>query len=269
MAKSLDRLPYVAFDCKSTLLPSKSRQPSEWCWTDYFDYKAQQVKPFPSGGDSVELGGAIHPDEKILDSDPKVLRTLFMQNCAVNERVSVFVSEASPGTIGTKTLGVHFRAGDMRRYAFHPTPPSEALMNLVISQELASGKYDQIYIATESKKFVRKAKKAFGSRVPVLHGYSPWSIEVKDGNDINNLKVIADAHYLSRCSTIIHSRSNVAWASFIFSEGNLVKSIEIDLGTNPSFAPWAVLNGTLFFYILASKREKQARFINRNVGLQD
>lgn len=265
MAKSLGRIPYVAFDCKDSSLPLNVTKPSEWCWTDYFDYKAVPAEPLHSVRGSIELGGAMHPDEKILDSDPKVLRELFMQNCAVNERVNRFISEASPGSMGTKTLGVHFRAGDMRRYAFHPTPPSETLMNSVIRQELDSGAYDQLYIATESKKFVRKAKKAFGSKVPVLHGYSPWSVEVKDGNDLNNLKVIADAHYLSRCRTILHSRSNVAWASFVFSEGNLVKSLEIDLGANPSFAPWAVLKGTLFFYMLAPKREKQASFVSRNV----
>jgi hypothetical protein len=269
VAKSLDRLPYVTFDCADPSLSSKLRKPSEWCWTDYFDYKEHPTKPLPMVGDFVQLGGSIHPDEKILDSDPMVLRSFFTQNCAVNDRVKLFVSEAKPGTIGPKTLGVHFRAGDMRRYAFHPTPPTEALMNSVISQELASGKYDQIYIATESKKFVRRAKKTFGSKVPVLHGYSSWSVEAKNVNDLNNLKVIADAHYLSSCSTIVHSRSNVAWASFIFSEGNLVKSIEIDLGVNPSFAPWAVVKGALFFYIFASKREKHARFINRNVSQQN
>ena len=242
---------------------STSEGQKGWSWTDYFETASScGVQPVIPKNPAV-IGGLQHPYPSILDLEPAEIRRIFSDHSQIRSEVRKFVEFNAPFVNGESTLGVHYRAGDMRSYAIHPTPPSERFMISLIRSELSTGAYSRIYVATESKKFIRMVRRAFGNEHEVIHGYKADKSSSARGSYLSDIKVIADAHYLGACRTLLHSRSNVAWAAFVFSDGTLQKAIEIDLGANPSFAPWAIVKGRLLFHITAPHREKSATLKTR------
>ncbi len=260
-AEELDLLPYIQFGPgdvgKFRAFPSSV----SWSWQDFFTQP--ELPKGAEEGDLRVLGGLMHPWPNIFDVEPNELREIFERHCSLKSAHKETILNNSPGQFSIPTLGVHFRAGDMRWYALHPTPPSEGHMIRAIKRELSTGDYKQVFIASESRQFIKKAERALSDQVAVVSGYSGDLNRAIDSGHSPILRVIADAHYLGSCKTVIHSRSNVAWAAFVFNSGSLEKSLELDLGTNPSFAPWSIIRSFAFFHIVALFKERKAKVITR------
>jgi hypothetical protein len=131
-----------------------------------------------------------------------------------------------------RILGVHFRGKDMYWHPSHPTPPTQNQMVNLVLQLLNQHSFDGIFVATDTANFVARLRAK--SPLPVMHFYSKDDGPESSGDDSSSVyKVIRDAWALSKCTSLLHSDSNVSSAARLFRGADYEDRIEIKLGSNP------------------------------------
>lgn len=146
-------------------------------------------------------------------------------------------------SLGSVTLGIHFRAGDMHWHPGHPTPPSSSLMIGLAQKILEEGRFKQVFVATDSPSFVRKLRKAILFPVFSVSNRRSFNFGWRNRDPIKN--VLLDAYILSSCGGLLHSQSNVSLAARVFRGYAFGQRVEVSLGTNPRKLPLSLLTAAL------------------------
>ena len=133
-----------------------------------------------------------------------------------------------------RSLGVHFRGQDMYWHPNHPTPPTQNQMVKLVLQLLNQYNFDGIFVATDTAKFITRLRAR--SPLPVTHFSSKNNRLEAQGEELCSVyQVIRDAWALSKCTSLLHSDSNVSSAARLFRGVDYEERIEIKLGRNPRF----------------------------------
>jgi hypothetical protein len=251
-------IPYVPTRADETVLGRDVNW--KWNWNDYFLQPIQDLEPFL--GTITHLNPSAHPVSHSKKTQLSNLLDIFMSHSGFQPNIAELLQKISTPLVPRRTLGVHFRAGDMRWAPFHATPPSEKFMLNLIGRELANGDFQSIYVASTSREFIRKT----AARFPLIEVRSSLDtaseLSMAAGGRYTKLPVLADAFLLGRCERLLHSGSNVAFASKLMSSPSLQTSGEIDLGVNHSWLPYSVACGTVFWPIFSRLRSQKAKQIN-------
>jgi hypothetical protein len=128
-----------------------------------------------------------------------------------------------------RILGVHFRGKDMY---WHPTPPTQNQMVKLVLQLVNQHSFDGIFVATDTASFVARLRAK--SPLLVMNFSSKDNEPESSGDDLFSVyQVIRDAWALSKCTSLLHSDSNVSSAARLFRGLDYETRIEIKLGSNP------------------------------------
>jgi hypothetical protein len=143
-----------------------------------------------------------------------------------------------------RILGVHFRGKDMYWHPSHPTPPTQNQMVKIVLQLLKQHSFDGIFVGTDTASFVARLKAK--SPLLVMHFSSKDNEPESSVDDYFGVyQVIRDAWALAKCTSLLHSESNVSSAARLFRGVDYEERIEIKLGHNP---PTLVLSLALYFW---------------------
>lgn len=261
-AKDSGLEPVVHFglaDCKGQ---TDCQQLSGWSWVDFFVIDGKTPDGIDCGA-LRRIGGKEHPSEG-RQTPIETIRATFRTHCGFNESTKAILDTHRAFPEGERVLGVHFRAGDMRWAPSHPTPPSKKLMLKLIAKELSKNLgYSSVFVASEDRRFISSAKRAFPNVQVVT---SPRLEEGDRGlKFVKQLSVLIDANNLAFCEAVIHSPSNVAAASQVIADSYPNRRLEVHIGTNHPRLPISIVQGVLFFELLASAREKSVQILEYQI----
>jgi hypothetical protein len=251
-------IPYVPTKADETVLGQDVNW--EWSWNDYFLQPIQDLEPFLGG--IGHLNPSVHPVSQSKKTQLSNLLYVFNSQSGFQPHVRDLLQQISMQMVPKRTLGVHFRAGDMRWAPLHPTPPSETFMLDLIGSELSDGGFESIYVASTNREFIRKTTTRFPSYEVRSSLDTASEISRATGSNYTKLPVLADAFLLGRCERLLHSASNVAFASKLLSTSALRSSGEIDMGVNHSWLSYSVACGTLFWPVFSHFRGQKAKQVN-------
>ena len=251
-------IPYVPTKADETVLGREVNW--KWSWNDYFLQPIQDLEPFL--GNLSHLNPSAHPVSQSKKTQLSNLLDVFDSQSGFQPHIAELLQQISIQTVSKRTLGVHFRAGDMRWAPLHPTPPSEKFMLDLIGREVEEGGFESIYVASTNREFIRKTTKRFPSLE--VHSSLDTALELSRaaGSHYTKLPVLADAFLLGRCERLLHSASNVAFASKLLSTPVLRTSGEIDMGVNHSRLAYSVACGTVFWTVFSLLRAQKAKQTN-------
>lgn len=144
-----------------------------------------------------------------------------------NDKTRVYLALNSQELLGTKrTLGVHYRGTDFRKqYNNHPVAVCIEQTLRETDKLMRTGKYEQIFLATDENKAVRKFKEQFGELVKVYDD----TFRDDDGEDsiafsesdrehhkyLLGLEVLRDQYALTNCDGLVCGYSNVTFLARI------------------------------------------------------
>lgn len=247
--------PYVPSRDEEALLGQEVNW--QWDWNDFFLQPISDINPHL--GRLHHLDPYTHPTVTPRGSQLSNLLAAFQRNSGLRPEIEELLASISSALAPHRTLGIHFRAGDMRWAPAHPTPPSQALMLNLVRREVATGEYDSIYIASTQDSFIRSVVAKFPSVTVKSSHQTAQLLGRQTDPDFSRLLVLADAYMLGRCEKLIHSASNVAFAAKLLSSPKLRSATEINLGVNHPRLPLALAFGTLLWPIYSRKRALSAK----------
>ncbi len=250
--------PYVPTKADETVLGRVVNW--DWSWNDYFLQPIQDLEPFL--GTISYLNPSVHPVSQSKKTQLSNLLDVFNSQSGFQPHIVAVLQQISMQMVSRRTLGVHFRAGDMRWAPLHPTPPSKTFMLNLIAGELSHEGFDSIYVASTNREFIRKTTTRFPSYEVRSSLDTASELSRVAGNNLTKLPVLADAFLLGQCERLLHSASNVAFASKLFSTSALGSSGEIDMGLNHSWLPYSVACGTVFWPVFSLFRGQKAKQVN-------
>lgn len=161
------------------------------------------------------------------ESDKKfeLLADVYKKHCHLNKRTKDFIDSGIEKTIGDKrTLGVHVRGTDFRiQVIYHPIiiSPEEFLQKA--KEQLATGKYEQVFLATDDldaleifKKEIPKDQLVYYPDVQRGTGYTA-AFEMENTRPFHKyklgLEVLRDVYTLANCDGLLAGRSMVSFAA--------------------------------------------------------
>ncbi len=256
-AQELNLRPHVA--TKAGGLQSDLESGWTWEWVDYF--AGIPVTECDSSHENLlALDPFDHPNPGIGELPLGDLLKLFLKYGGYRASTLNILKSQEQQIIEGRTLGVHYRSGDMRWAPSHPTPPSEELMLREMGKLLAESHFDSVFIASQDKKFIAKAMRRFPG-VSIRHVSSDDLENVVEFSVLPKLAVLLDAYLLGRCSALLHSSSNVALAAKLLSSETLQSASEIHLGANSRNLLLAGIKGIPLWHVLRRWREKNVSLI--------
>ena len=214
-----------------------------------------------------------HPEKVTVDPERlEVYRDYWLRYVRIRPNVGAEISERlSPLGISERTIGVHFRGGDMRTAPRHPLPPSLKQLIKRARSILDSGEMDSIYLATNVAGARLKMERIFGKRVLPAPSYfgidrseksAPFStspkLVFKNGNFFglphreHNVASVNHAHNalmdmvaLSQSGGLLCGDSNVSLFAQVVAESRHSFVEKIDNGMNftsrvPARVSWYV-----------------------------
>ncbi len=142
--------------------------------------------------------------------------------------------------INERTLGVHFRGQEMRRFRSHPFPMKLRQAIALAQKELATGNFDKIFFVSEGKNYLHKFEKSFPGLVVSTDSFrsrfiNSYKIYPRERHLYNlGVEILTDTILLSECGGIISASSNVSEMAIFLNQGKFVTNIQIRNGTNSS-----------------------------------
>ena len=206
-------------------------------WSDYFDVQELATTSIRSSPPVYS-----QPSERLSDFSVPELHSLAEGQMKIRSHVKEefeHICLSSFGTSDQEVLGVHFRGGDMYWHPNHPTPLLQSQMVSIVKQVLSEEPFNQIFVATDTPGFVRRLRRSVG--VPVL-STGDSGLSKTFGKRFPVKTILLDAYILSKCSGLIHTQSNVSFASSVIRGVPYRIRCEASLGSNPSSLHAAVLN---------------------------
>ncbi|MDE6846805.1 MAG: O-fucosyltransferase family protein [Lachnospiraceae bacterium] len=144
-----------------------------------------------------------------------------------NEKTECYLKQQYKGLLGDKrTLGVHYRGTDFRKqYNNHPVAVRIEQTLEEADRLMRTGKYEQIFLATDENEAVAKFKEVFGEKVKVY----PDTFRDDGGDDsiafsesqrehhkyLLGLEVLRDEYTLTNCEGLVCGYSNVTFLTRI------------------------------------------------------
>lgn len=201
-------------------------------WEYYFDQPAGvRLTDLQEGKFRVILTNGSHPH--ISGShDEDDYRVLWREFVRFNDTTQAYLDQTvSHAEISAQTIGVHFRAGDMRFFPGHPLPPTFEQIAGGIEKLLQTGHYTNILLATQDDSDIGRFRRKFGSMLDVLPIFrpatqadrraTPFSGSYRAGypppraQHLYQLgrEVLAEAYGLSKAGALVAGSSNVALMS--------------------------------------------------------
>jgi hypothetical protein len=142
--------------------------------------------------------------------------------------------------LNDRTLGVHFRGQEMRRFRAHPFPMKLRQAIALAQKELATGNFDRIFFVSEGKNYLRKFEKSFPGLVISTDSFrsrfiNSYKISPRKRHLYNlGIEILTDTILLSECGGIISASSNVSEMAIFLNQGKYRTNIQIRNGTNSS-----------------------------------
>ena len=250
LAEQKDLIPVVDFETHfSTYHEREEIHGTSNMWEYYFEQPAGRSLSDVEEGAQRSDGTLPRGYAYDLSADPRY-GELWDKYIRLNSATLSFVeSSLAELQITARTLGVHFRGGDMRTARGHKFPPTQRQVNLAIRSVFDSSEVDTIFLVTEGEQYERSFKKKWGHRLTA----SP-SFRLRYRNPYNmsshprhlhrynlGLETLRDAFALSRCGALVCGRSNVSEAALMLGKDDLKPAIRISQGSNsghPLVAPY-------------------------------
>lgn len=166
------------------------------------------------------------------------MATMLKKYIRYNQKTKQYLEKEYHDLIGSKkTLGIHFRGTDFRKqYNNHPVAVKIEQEIEKTHELLESGKYEQIFLATDEKDAITRFKDEFGDAVKIYED----AYRGNEGSDsiafseLNRelhhyklgLEVLRDQYTLVRCSGLVCGYSNVTFLARIMRRGWLEDDYE-------------------------------------------
>jgi hypothetical protein len=186
-------------------------------------------------------GGGYPPDHTMSISTNLELidiwRTYFKLNIQSQEKLDVRRTNL---LINERTLGVHFRGQEMRRFRSHPFPMKLRQAIALAQKELATGNFDKIFFVSEGENYLNKFEKSFPGLVVSSDSFrsryiNSYKIYPRKRHFYHlGVEILTDTILLSECGGIISASSNVSEMAIFLNQGKYGTNIQIRNGTNSS-----------------------------------
>lgn len=201
-----------------------------------------------------------HPAKDTVDPERlNVYRDFWFRYIQIKPRVLLEIETGlSLVGVSNKTLGIHFRGGDMRTAPRHPLPPTLNQLRQRAKTLLDSTDMDTIYVATNVSGAISELRKTFGNRVlpspqylgqsnetnkaPFSSSRSPQSrfwksmqVNKQDGSGksvCHAIDALMDVVALSRCGGLVCGDSNVSLFSQVIAKESHRFVVKIENGQN-------------------------------------
>lgn len=175
------------------------------------------------------LFGAVSYDvsEEYVDAMAEMLKKYIRYN----DRTKDFLEKQRNALLGDKrTLAVHYRGTDFRKqYNNHPVAVRIEQTIEETQKLLDTGRYEQIFLATDENAAVRKFREIFGSKVKVYQdtfrdeggdeSIAFSSSERKNHKYLLGLEVLRDQYTLTCCEGLVCGYSNVTFLARVMRRG--------------------------------------------------
>lgn len=193
------------------------------------------------------LSSGKHPSDTVqsVSKDPDLL-TYYEKYVKLNQPTSDYVASSMVDVgVSDRTLGVHFRGGEMRRAPFHPYPPTKRQMLGEISRAFETGLFENVLLVTEQKDYLDFFSKHLGSRLLVTDSFrayrrNPYRINPRRNHRyLLGLEILRDVHLLSRCGGILSGNSNVSEMARLLNRGQYHLDSQIRNGHNSGRRVWS------------------------------
>lgn len=250
LAEERNLIPVVDFETHfSTYQEREPIHGTRNMWEYYFEQPAG--RKLPEVEKNADRSDGTHPRGFAYDlsRDPRY-KELWDKYIRLNSQTQSFVETSiSELQLSHKTLGVHFRGGDMRTARGHKFPPTQKQLNQAIQSVLDSSDVDTIFLVTEGKQYEKSLKKKWGHRLKTSpsfrlsfrNSYASGVYPRPHHRYRLGLETLRDAIALSRCGGLVCGRSNLSEASLMLGADNLKPAIRISQGSNsghPLVAPF-------------------------------
>ena len=265
LAEQKDLIPVVDFETHfSTYQEREAIHGTRNMWEYYFEQPAGRSLSEVEGGAQRSDGTLPRGYAYDLSADPRY-GELWEKYVRLNSATRSFVeSSIAELQITARTLGVHFRGGDMRTARGHKFPPTQRQVNLAIRSVFDSSEVDTIFLVTDSERYERSFKKKWGQRLRTspslrLRYRNPYKMSVypRHFHRYNlGLETLRDALALSQCGALVCGRSNLSEAALMLGKHALKPAIRISQGSN-SGNP---LVATYLWYLKAALPQRMGGF---------
>ncbi len=186
-------------------------------------------------------GGGYPPNFTMSISSDLTLIDIWNRYFKLNEYTKRYLNQKRENLkISERTLGVHFRGQEMRRFRSHPFPMTlQQAINLV-RKEIENGKYEKIFLVTEGTNYLHKFKKEFAGMVISSDSYrsrylNSYKISYRKLHFYKlGLEILTDTILLSECGSLISGSSNVSEFAILLNQNNYSKNLQVRNGTNSS-----------------------------------
>lgn len=205
-------------------------------WSDYFDVQELATTSLRSSPPIYS-----QPSERLSDFSVAELHSLAEGQMKIRSHIKEEFEHICLSSVGTRdqeVLGVHFRGGDMYWHPNHPSPLLQSQLVSIVKQVLSEEPFNQIFVATDTPRFVRRLRRSV--KVPVL-STGDMGLSKEFGKRFPVKNILLDAYILSKCSGLIHSQSNVSFASSVLRGVPYKIRCVVSLGRNPSSLHAAIL----------------------------
>ncbi len=208
-------------------------------------------------------GGGYPPDHTMSISTNLELiyiwHTYFKLNSQSQQKLDVRRASLQ---INERTLGVHFRGQEMRRFRSHPFPMKLRQAIALVQKELATGNFDKIFFVSEGKNYLKKFEKSFPGLVVSTDSFrsnfiNSYKIYPRKMHLYNlGIEILTDTILLSECGGIISASSNVSEMAIFLNQRKYRTNIQIRNGTNSS----NIFLSKFLWYLKAMTPEKYGGF---------
>jgi hypothetical protein len=160
--------------------------------------------------------------------------------------------------INNRTLGVHMRGQELRRARSHPMPMSLNQAKFFISKELASGKFDKVFVVTEGANYLNHLKKAFPGKILHTDSFrtffvnSFWIYPRHNHFYKLGLEILVDMIILSKCGGLLSASSNVSEMAILVNNKLYKRNIQVRNGNNSK----SILYSKIKWYLKAMAPQK-------------
>lgn len=232
-------------------------------WEYYFKAIGTPMDPHTYLQKHYKISSGGHPEGASMSiaSDPDLLGVWERHvtlNPEVSSSIEYFVENLQ---ISDRTLGVHFRGKEMRTAPGHPLPPTFKQICRHIDASLVSLNFDQVYLLTEGKDYLRRFKRRYGDRLVYTDSFrttfrNAYNFYPRSKHKyLLGFEVLRDTILLSRCGGIISGSSNVSEMAILLSNNKYKINVQIRNGTNSSNAFKSIFS----WYLLVPKLNRQMK----------
>ena len=211
-------------------------------WKYYFENISKYTLDEIYNSKSVLINSGI-PNERMPRDwkiDPEIYNNYFIKYIKINkEFVKMSDSFSKKHFKNKKVLGVHFRGKGMNNTPNHPFGPTPKQMFLKVDQYLSEKKFDKIFLVTAQKNYLEIFKKRYGDKVCFCNSFrtnTTKAFHYKNARLNHRYKmgrdILVEMLLLSKLTTLVCSRSNVAQLASLISENKNFQTYEIWNGMN-------------------------------------